>query len=69
MLKQYFVMIADKIAAAGWTYSYYQAYDKGSREVWIAEAHKDDGHKYIAKAETLLTAFIELGKLFDFIKH
>ena len=51
-------MIADKIAAAGWTYGYCRAYDNGNRDVWIAEAHRDDGHKYVAKAETLLTAFI-----------
>ena len=51
-------MIADKIAAAGCTYGYYRAYDNGNRDVWIAEAHRDDGHKYVAKAETLLTAFI-----------
>ena len=58
-------MIADKIAAVGWTYGYYQAYETSTREVWIAEAHKDDGHKYIAKAETLLTAFIEPEKLLN----
>ena len=55
-------MIADKIAAAGCTYGYYRAYDNGNRDVWIAEAHKDDGHRYVAKAETLMTAFIELEK-------
>ena len=60
MPRQYYEMIADKMAAAGWTYGYYRAYDKCAREVWIAEAHKDDGHKYIAKAETLMTVFIEL---------
>ena len=63
MPKQYFEMIADKIAVAGWTYGYCRAYENGNREVCIAEAHKDDGHKYIAKAETLLTAFVEFEKI------
>jgi len=67
MPRQYYEMIADKIAAAGWTYGYYQACDKRGLKVWIAEAHKDDEHKYIAKAETLLTAFIELEKLLGLI--
>ena len=51
MLKQYFENIADKIAAAGWTYGCYRAYDSSTRKVWIAEAQKDDGHKYVAEAE------------------
>jgi len=30
------------------------------RTTWIAEAHRDDGKPFVARADELLTAFLEL---------
>jgi hypothetical protein len=30
------------------------------RTIWIADAHRDDGKRFIVRADELLTAFVEL---------
>jgi hypothetical protein len=30
------------------------------RTIWIAEAHRDDGKRFIVRADEMLTAFLEL---------
>ena len=30
------------------------------RTIWIADAHRDDGKRYVVHADELLTAFLEL---------
>lgn len=60
MAKSYAEIIADEIHAAGWSYgdtSYFDA-EKGCL-MHVADAHKD-GQRCISRAETLLTAYIEL---------
>jgi hypothetical protein len=61
-------IIADQIAKAGWSYGYnkYLTDDKDSGEVrvvYVADAHRSDGHRFVSQAETLMTAFIELQKV------
>jgi hypothetical protein len=31
-----------------------------SEKVWIADAHRDDGKRYVARADEKLTTFVEL---------
>jgi hypothetical protein len=31
-----------------------------SISIWIADAHRDDGKRYVARADEKLTAFVEL---------
>lgn len=64
----YWEIIADQIAKAGWSYGYnkYLTGDKESGEVrvvFVADAHRSDGHRFVSQAETLMTAFIELQKM------
>jgi len=30
------------------------------RNIWIADAHRDDGKRFVVRADELLTAFLEL---------
>jgi len=30
------------------------------RTIWIADAHRDDGKRYVVRADEILTAFVEL---------
>jgi hypothetical protein len=30
------------------------------RTIWIADAHRDDGKRYVVRADEKLTAFVEL---------
>ena len=34
--------------------------DCNGRTIWIADAHRDDGKRYVARADENLTAFVEL---------
>jgi hypothetical protein len=34
--------------------------DSEGRTIWIADAHRDDGKRFIVRAEEILTAFLEL---------
>jgi hypothetical protein len=39
---------------------YVSAIDSKGRTIWIADAHRDDGKRFIVRADELLTAFLEL---------
>jgi hypothetical protein len=34
--------------------------DSNGRTIWIADAHRDDGKRFVARADEKLTAFMEL---------
>ena len=36
------------------------AIDLEARTIWIVDAHRDDGKRYIVRADEILTAFVEL---------
>jgi hypothetical protein len=36
------------------------AVDSEGRTIWIADAHRGDGKRYVVHADELLTAFVEL---------
>jgi hypothetical protein len=38
----------------------YEAIDSNGRTIWIADAHRDDGKRFIVRADELLTAFMEV---------
>jgi hypothetical protein len=38
----------------------YEAIDSKGRTIWIADAHRDDGKRFVVRADEKLTAFVEL---------
>ena len=36
------------------------AIDSEGRTIWIADAHRDDGKRFVVRADEKLTAFLEL---------
>jgi hypothetical protein len=34
--------------------------DSRGRPIWIADAHRDDGKRFVVRADEKLTAFVEL---------
>ena len=36
------------------------AIDSNGRTLWIADAHRDDGNRFIIRADEKLTAFLQL---------
>ena len=53
-------IIADNLSNAGWSWGCVSAVDCEGRTIWIADAHCDDGKRFIVRADELLTAFTEL---------
>jgi hypothetical protein len=53
-------VIADNLKKAGWSYGYVSATDSNGRTIWIADAHRGDGKRFIVRSDELLTAFVEL---------
>jgi hypothetical protein len=45
---------------AGWSWGCVSAVDCNGRPIWIADAHRDDGKRFVVHAEEKLTAFLEL---------
>ena len=59
-MRAYWEMIADELARRGWSYGIKEAVEADGRRVCVVDAHRDDGHRYVVTAETMLTAFLEL---------
>jgi hypothetical protein len=59
-VKYYWEIIADNLKKAGWSYGYVSAVDCEGRTIWIADANRDDGKRFVVRAGEKLTAFVEL---------
>ena len=57
---KYWEIIADNLKKAGWSYGYVSAIDCNGRTIWIVDAHRGDGNRFVAHEDEKLTAFVEL---------
>jgi len=57
---KYWEIIADSLSKAGWSWGCVTAMDLRGRTIWIADAHRDDGKRFVVHADEKLTAFLEL---------
>ena len=57
---KYWEIIADNIKKRGWTYDYVSTIDSQGRTIWIVDAYRGDGKRFVVRAEEKLTAFVEL---------
>jgi hypothetical protein len=53
-------MIADNLSKAGWSYGHVSAVDRDGRTIWIADAHCEDGRRFVMRADGKLIALREL---------
>jgi hypothetical protein len=53
-------IIADNLSKAGWSWGCVSAIDSNGRTIWIADAHRDDGKRFVVHADEKLAAFVEL---------
>jgi hypothetical protein len=51
---------ATGISKAGWSLGCVSAIDSNGRTIWIADAHRDDGKRFVVHADEKLIAFMEL---------
>jgi hypothetical protein len=57
---KYWEIIADNLKKHGWSLGYVSAIDSQGRTIWIVDAHRGDGKRFVVRADEMLTAFIEL---------
>jgi hypothetical protein len=57
---KYWETIADNLSKAGWSWGCVSALDSCGRTIWIADAHRGDGQRFVVHADEKLTAFLEL---------
>jgi hypothetical protein len=54
------LLIANNLKKAGWSLGYVSALDSHGRTIWIADAHRSDGRRFVVHADEKLTALVEL---------
>jgi hypothetical protein len=52
--------IANNLKKAGWSSGWVSAADSRGRTIWIADAHRGDGKRFVVRADEKLAAFVEL---------
>jgi hypothetical protein len=57
---KYWEIIANRLSKAGWSLGWVSAIDAQGRTIWIVDAHRDDGRRFIVHADEILSAFVEL---------
>jgi hypothetical protein len=55
-----FRLAAADLSKTGWSWRCVSAIDANGETIWIADAHRDDGKRYVVRADEKLTAFLEL---------
>jgi hypothetical protein len=53
-------IIADNLSKARWSLGWLSAIDPEGRTIWIVDAHRDNGKRFVVRADEKLTAFLEL---------
>jgi hypothetical protein len=53
-------IIADNLSEGGWSWGCVTTLDRKGRPIFIGDAHRGDGKRFIVHADEILTAFLEL---------
>jgi len=48
---------------AGWSLGWVSAADSEGRTLWIVDAHRDNGKRFVVRSDEELTAFLELERI------
>ena len=59
-MKEYWEIIAKNLSKAGWAWGFVRAINSDGQTIFVANAHRRDGKRFIVRAHKLLTAFVEL---------
>ena len=53
-------IIAERLSKAGWCLGWVSAVDSQRRTIWIVDARRGDGKRFVVRADETLTTFLEL---------
>jgi len=57
---KYWEIMADNLGKAGWSWGCVATVDSRGRTIFVADAHRDDGKRFVVHADEKLAAFVEL---------
>jgi len=57
---KYWEIIADKLRKAGWSWGCVSTVESRGRAIFVADAHRGNGKRFVVRADEKLTAFLEL---------
>ena len=60
LLHKCWEIIADNLKKAGWSLGWVSVLGSEGRVIWIVDAHRDNGKKFVVRSDEKLTAFLEL---------
>jgi hypothetical protein len=52
-------IIADNLSNSGWSWGCVATLDRQGRTIYVADAHRGDGKRFVVRADEKLTAFLE----------
>jgi hypothetical protein len=60
---KFWEVIADNLSKAGWSWSCVATVDSNGQTILVADAHRDNGKRFIVTADEKLRAFLELQRV------
>jgi hypothetical protein len=53
----------NNLSKAGWSWGCISAIDSEGRTIWIVDAHRDNGKRFVVRSDEMLPAFLELERI------
>jgi hypothetical protein len=60
---KYWEIIADRLSKSGWSWGCVSVVNAEGRGIFVVDAHRDDGKRYVVRSDEKLTAFLETEKV------
>jgi hypothetical protein len=60
---KFWEVIADNLSKAGWSWDCVATVDSNGQTIFVADAHRDNGKRFIVTADEKLRAFLELQRV------
>ena len=57
---KYWEIIADNLSKAGWSWGCVATVDRRGQTIFVADAHRDNGKRFVVHADEKLTSLVEL---------
>jgi len=53
-------IVGDNLSKAGWSWGCVSTINSNGQTIFVADAHRDDGKRFVVRADEKLTSFVEL---------
>jgi hypothetical protein len=60
---KYWQVIADNLSKSGTSWGCVATVDSSGRTIFVADAHRDNGKRFVVRSDELLSAFLELERI------